>query len=151
MAGITLQSDAVTLGAGSTSADNDVSGLVQGQQILLGVTGTPSSTTWGLAKPSDATARSDLSSATAAAPTFTPDKGGIYLVSCNADGTVYTLRITVNAVGSVTTRDSIRFVPTAAAAVPVPPTGSKTMFLDSADSALKLKDSADSLETVTTT
>lgn len=136
MAGILANSVSKTMVAGDTAVDNTTSGFVALEDVALSTTGTPTSRAWGLSKPSNSTRRCVLSSDSDASPTFTPDVGGYYVVTCVVDGTtVYILRVSVSAIGEVTTQTAIRLTPIANAAVPTPATG-RTVYFSSDASAL---------------
>ncbi len=142
MAGILANSASKTMEAGDTSADAVVSGFVTGERIVLGTNPTGESYSWGLSVPSaSAAARSGLSSATDAAPTFTPDVAGTYVVTCTVDGTTtYVMRIAVVAVAVTVANQALRFSPVADAAVPAPAIGI-TLYYSSDHTALVVKDS----------
>ncbi len=136
MSGILANSVSKTMVSGDTAADQVTSGFVALEEITLTTTGTPTSYVWGLSKPSGSTARTALSSTTAASPTFTPDVEGYFVVTCLLDGTtLYILRIAVADDASVTTVSTLKFLPIADSLVPVPATG-RTVYYSSTQSAL---------------
>ena len=96
MAGIYATAASKTLAAGATSVDNTSTGWVAGERISLGATPAGATYLWSIAQPSASSrARSALSTENGAAPTFTPDVGGTYSISCLVDGaTTYALRLT---------------------------------------------------------
>lgn len=140
MAGILANSGSVT--HSSTSADAVKSGYVTAEQIVLTTTPTGVSYQWALAKPSGATARSDLSDDTNATPTFTPDVAGYYVITCTVDSvTVYVLRISVTQVTAATAVEALRLQPKSNASVPTPSTG-VALFYSSDEAALCIKDAS---------
>jgi hypothetical protein len=131
MAGIRANSASVTMT--SDAVDNTQAGYVTNEQITLLTNPTGSSWSWGLAKPSGATSRSDLSGTTAAGPTFTPDVAGTWTITCTVDSsTVYTLRVTVTAVAVTSVANGHRFSPVANASIPTPALG-ETLFVSTTD------------------
>lgn len=148
MAGILANSATQTMLDGDTAVDKVVTGYLLGEQITLGVTGSPTSLEWGQAVPSgSAPARSVLSSTTSAAPRFTPDVAGYYVITCNADGAPYVIRISVLAVAASVAREAILLMPVDASQIQAPAAGI-VLFCDGDD--LKFKDSSGTVSTVTT-
>jgi hypothetical protein len=135
MAGITAASASVTLSSGSTSDNNSSSGWVAGERIVLGTSPTGSSYSWAISAPSAASvARSALSSATAAAPTFTPDVGGTWVVAVTVSGTTsYTLRLTVQAAAVSEPVEAIRHSPREDSTITAPSLGVASYFSDTFD------------------
>src|SRR3990167_2773526 len=96
MAGILASSASETMTSGDTAADNTHTGYLVAEQVTLATYPTGASYSWGLAKPSGATVRSDLSATTGAGPVFTPDVAGYWTITCTvASTTAYVLRIAV--------------------------------------------------------
>jgi hypothetical protein len=142
MAGITANSASVTMESGDTAADNTFDGFILNEQITLATSPTGSTYSWGLARPSGATSRSDLSSSTAATPRFIPDAAGYYVITCTVDSnTDYILRISVTASAATTVTEALRLPPKAAGTVTTPTTGF-AVFNDSAVDRLRKKDSS---------
>jgi len=142
MSGILANSSTATMVDADTTPDNARSGYVTADQITLGVTGTPVSTVWSMAKPSAETAACELSSSTDPNPTFTATVDGYFTVVCVVDGTTtYVLRMAVARVGVVSTLTAVRMLPILNASVPTPATG-RTLFSSSDlnDLAQKLPD-----------
>lgn len=139
MAGIVCSSASASLVAGDTSVDASDSGYLTRERIVLGVTGAPTTTVWGLAKPTASAASCALDSTTSTAPTFTPDVEGYYVVTCVVDGsTSYALRLAVASVANVSTLTALRFLPIANASVPAPATG-RTLFCSVEENGLAVK------------
>lgn len=140
MAGILANSATVTMVAGDTSADKSVAGFLARERITLSVTGTPSTFTWGLAKPTTSGSVCALDDTDAASVTFAPDVEGYYVVTCLIDGaTAYVLRIAAAQVTSVTSLTTVRLMPIAEALVPTPATGA-TIFYSHDQDAIASKD-----------
>lgn len=152
MAGILANSATKSMVAGDTSASNVEDGYVTGQQVVLGTNPTGSLYSWGISFPSGSTpARSGLSSDTAAAPTFTPDVAGEYVITCTVGtSTFYVLRCSVANAAASTFIGAVRFLPLADGSVEAPSTG-VTLYYSSTQSALAVKLPDDSVSTVNTT
>lgn len=144
MAGITAQSATKTLAAGDTTPDNIVSGFVTKEQITFGVTGSPTTLVWSLAKPSSSGTAASLDTTTGSTPLLTPDVEGYFTVSVLVDGvTTYVLRVGVVSVVNASTISALRFLPMLNAQVPVPQTGATQFYsLDLDAMALKYPDNS---------
>ena len=140
MAGITANSASVTMAGGDTAADKAVGGFVTGEAVALATSPTGSTYQWAISRPEGSSAaRATLSSASSATPSFTPDVGGYYTVSCTVDGTtVYVLRASVTQVAVTTALEALRLQPKSAASVVAPPVG-RALFVDPADLELTAK------------
>ncbi len=150
MAGILANSATVTMVDGDTAVDQNVTGYLMNEQITLSVTGSPTNTTWGQAIPSGSgAARTALSSSSGATQRFTPDVSGYYTITCNADGTMYVLRIQVLAIAQSVAREALRLLPMANSQVPTPQTG--IALFCGTDETLRFKDSTGTVYTVTAT
>lgn len=125
MAGILANSASQTMVGGDTTADKVVSGYVVGEQIRLGVTPAGTSYLWSQALPSgSAVARAGLDSDTIAAPVFTPDAPGVYLVTVIVDSvTTYVIRIGVTAVSVTIAVQGTHYLPVPDASIAVPALG----------------------------
>lgn len=152
MAGITATSVTTSLVAGDTSTDKAISGFIVGEKITLGLTAAGTTRTWSLGVPNgSAVARSALSDDTGAAPYFTPDVAGYYVLTCIIDSvTTYILRIACATQASVDQAGSVRFAPLADETVPTPVQG-VTLYYSSTQGALCIKTSAGAVRTVDTT
>lgn len=140
MAGIFANSVSVTMS--TTSTDATQAGYLSLEQVSLSATPTGSTYLWSLAKPAGATARSDLNSSTDAAPHFTPDVEGFWLISVTVNSTTsYRLRLSVTSLAQATTREALRLSPKADAAVATPPLGA-AVYYSSDRSAFAMKSSA---------
>lgn len=140
MAGILAQSASVTTTSGQTSVDNTFTGFVTGERITLSTSPTGTDYSWGQSIPSaSAQARSELSSLTAAAPTFTPDVAGTYVVTVDVDGTDYVLRLTVQAASIAEPVEAVRYSPRGDATIPAPAAGF-SVYYSSTQSGLLAKD-----------
>lgn len=148
MAGITATSASANVS--SPSPDNTASNYVTGERVTLGTTPSGSSFQWDLSAPSGSSiARSALDNDTDAAPTFVPDVGGTYTITCLVDGvTTYALRITVQSVSISEPVEAVRFSPRADTTIPAPAAG-VTMYYSSTHSALVVKDAANVVKPVT--
>jgi hypothetical protein len=136
---------------GDTSADNSVSGYLRAEQIVLTTSPTGAAYSWGIAKPSGATSRSDLNDATAAAPTFTPDIAGYYVITCTVDKTTsYVLRIAVLQSALTTPYEAIRLQPLGDSQVTAPAVGA-CLYYSATQSGLAIKLPDDSVLTVDVT
>jgi hypothetical protein len=144
MAGITAVSASQTLSSGSTSADNSSAGWVTGESILLGVTPSGSSYAWSQSVPSASTqARSALGDDDILAPSFTPDVGGTYVLSCLVSGvTQYTLKLTVQNAATSELEEALRWSPRLDTTITAPTLGLVQYFSDTFDN-LSSKDPSD--------
>ena len=145
MAGITAISPSATLSAGSTSADNSSSGWVTGERILLGVTPAASSSyAWSQSVPSASTrARSALEDDDIAAPGFTPDVGGTYVIVALIDGTTeYTLKLTVQNAAASELEEALRWSPRLDSTITAPTLGLVQFYSDTWEN-LACKDPSD--------
>jgi hypothetical protein len=142
MSGITAQSATTTLASGSTQADNTTSGYVTKEQIVLGVTGSPVSVLWSLSKPYNSNPACSISDPYSLTPVLTPDKEGIYTISCVVDGaTQYILRISAVDTSAVSTISSIHLLPSQDVQIPTPRSGAIIFFSSDSNSlAVKLID-----------
>jgi len=148
MAGIKANSGTNTMLDGATAVDKAVVGYLRNEQITLDTTGTPASFVWGISKPAGATARSDLNSTTAAAVTFSPDKIGLWLITCNVATATYIIRIDVVDFTQSPTINGQRFSPVLEASVPTPASGAVLFWSEDAG-VLKQKLSDGSIKTIT--
>lgn len=124
MAGIKANSASVTMVDADTSVDSSISGYLAGEQVTLSVTPTGTTYQWEIAKPSDATSRSDLTDDDSATVKFTPDVDGYFTVSVTVNGTTsYVLRISVADVAYTPDVSGLRFMPVADSSVTAPATG----------------------------
>jgi hypothetical protein len=136
--GILANSASVTMT--SSSSDDTKAGYVVNEQVGLSTTPAGTTYSWGLAKPSGATSRSDLSGSTDAAPKFVPDAAGTWTVSCTVDGsTAYVLRVTVAAVTVTSVALAHRFPPVSDNSVPTPATGLTLYCSSDASNLLRTK------------
>jgi len=143
MAGILANSAAVTMV--SASSPEVKAGFVTKQQVTLTADPVGSAYSWGQAIPAGSvSAFSALTSTVNATTRFTPDVAGEYVITCDVDGTFYTLRMTVVAVTAVPTVGGTRYLPVADASVPAPSNG-ETVFYSSGVSRLRVKASDDSV------
>lgn len=148
MAGILANSASQTMVSGDTEADKSVTGYVIGEQITLTTYPTGTNYVWGHAIPSgSSTTRAGLSSTTAAAPTFTPDTSGTFLVNVNVDGTTYVIRIGVVAISTSETLQTFRFLAVSDTSVPTPSQGA-TLYYSSTQTALCVKQTDGTVYTV---
>lgn len=151
MAGILASSVSKTMTSGETAVDDAESGYVAGEQIALSTFPTGSSYTWGQAIPSGSTvAKSALSSKTAAAPAFTPDVAGEYVITADVDGTAYVIRLSVTASSPSAYTGSATFPPVTDASVPTPSTGI-TVYNSSDQGGMALKKPDGTVHTIDTT
>lgn len=149
MAGI-IATSATTNNSGSTATDTSVTGYIAGEAVTLTTTPTGASYSWSLSVPSGST-RSILTSTTVAAPRFTPDVAGYYVITCTVDSsTVYVMRLAATALGSVGVIDALRFVPTSDASIPTPSLG-VTLYYSSTQSSLAIKLTDGTVETIDST
>src|SRR5574343_379001 len=149
MAGILANSASKTMIA--ATADNAVTGYVEAEQVVLTTTPTATTYAWALAIPSDAAeARSFLDDDTAAAPRFTPDVGGAYVVTCTVDGgTSYALRLSVSPIATVEAVDAVRLTAREDSTVQAPTNPAAVALYYSADQgAIVTKFAGDSVATV---
>jgi hypothetical protein len=129
VAGIIGASVSKSMVSGDTAVNGAQSGYVRNERILLSTSPSGSSYTWAIAAPtSSAVASSALSSTTSATPSFIPDVAGAYLITCEVDGTEYTLRLTVENVAYAQLVDLLRLTPVADASVPTPSLGANVYF-----------------------
>lgn len=135
---------------GDTSADNTVAGYLLSETVVLTATPVGTSYSWGIAKPSGATSRSDLSDSTAAAPVFCPDAAGYYVITCTVDGTSYVLRIAVSQVAISTPYEAIRLQPMTDAQVTAPSVGA-CLYWSATQNKLAIKLANGSVSTVDVT
>lgn len=134
MAGILANSLSQTM-VGAGAPDASQAGYITGEQIVLTTNPAAAGATyaWVLAKPSGGTISSALSDATLAAPVFTPDVAGFWVVTVLYNGTTaYVLRLSVTATAAITVAEAIRVPPKAEAAIAVPPVGEVVFFSASA-------------------
>lgn len=135
---------------GDTAVDKSISGLITNESIALSTVPTGSTYSWGISKPSGATARSDISSATDATPSFTPDVAGYWIVTCTVDSTTsYVIRISVTQTAVTTSYEAIRFSPKTAASVPAPTVGS-AVYHDTTTGLLSRKIAGGAVKTIET-
>lgn len=149
MAGILCNSASKTMVSGDTSAEDVETGYLAGERITLATSPSGTNYVWGLSVPTtSAVRRSQLSSSTAAAPTFTPDVAGMYVVTCVVDGsTTYVCRLDVTSAAVPTTYDAIRLPPKTDASIQAPAAGAILYYSSDQDAfCIKLPD--DSVSTV---
>lgn len=150
MAGILANSATVTMVDGDTAVDKSVSGYLRNEQITLSVTGSPASFSWGISKPSGATARSSLNDLDVASVTFTPDVTGYYVITCNIGSTTYVIRIYVIDVALLSSIEGIRLAPVAAASIATPALGA-VLFWNETTGLLSIKKTDGTVQTVDVT
>jgi hypothetical protein len=126
---------------GDASVDNTQAGFITAEAVTLSTTPTGTDYSWAIAKPSGATSRSNLSDDDIASPVFIPDVAGTYTITCDVDGTDYTLRATVTAVAVTSVANGHRFSPVTNTSIPTPALG-ETLFYSSDSSKLVKKDSS---------
>lgn len=142
MAGIVATS-ATTNNSASTATDTSVTGYLTGEEITLTTDPTGSSYSWTLSTPSGSTSAVLTSSAaTSAAPKFTPDSTGYYVITVTVDSaTVYVLRISAASVGTVADIGVARFAPLTNTQAPTPAAGAELFYSSTEDSfAAKMPD-----------
>lgn len=149
MAGIVAAAASKTHAA--SGADVSDSGFITGEQVALSVTPTGTDYQWALAIPSgSSSARVRFSGDDTATASFTPDVAGIYSVSVVVDGTTYILRLSVTQLAQSTTLEALRLIPVADSQVPAPAVG-VAVYYSSTRSALVVKDTSNTVRTVTLT
>ena len=135
----------------SSSSDAVADGFVTHERIVLTTSTTGTDYLWGMSAPmGSALSRSTLSSYVAASPTFIPDVGGIYVLSCLVDSTQYVLRLSVTSTAIAQNVEATRFSPKADTTVPAPASGA-TLFYSSTQDAMCLKYPDGSIKKITTT
>ena len=145
MAGIIASSATKVMLSGDTAADKVVTGYIVSESIALSTHPTGTAWSWGIAKPSGATVRSNLSATDTAAPSFVPDEEGYWVVTVTVDGTTtYVIRIAVLAVSQATITQAMRCSPVAEATVPAPPVG-EALFFSEEKGRWCVKDSSDAV------
>ena len=151
MAGILANS--VTQTMSSASVDASQAGYLNAEQITLSTTPTGSSYAWSLSRPSGSiAARSALSSDSDAAPTFTPDVAGYWVISCLVDGTTsYVLRISVTSLAVQTSTQAFRLSPVTDSQVEAPTVGLALYCSSTQGNVLCVKDPDDVVYTVDVT
>jgi hypothetical protein len=137
---------AVSMVSGDTATDNTFDGYLTAERVTLSTSPTGSDYTWGLSAP-DGSARATLSSTTGATPTFTPDVGGYYVITCTVDGTTYILRITVTQVAETAVVDAHRFPPKTDNSVTAPSSG-LAVYNSSTQGGLATKDPDGNVEPI---
>jgi len=142
MAGILANSASVSMVSGDTAASKNMFGYAKTEAITLGVTPAGTSWVWAMVPPSASLARTArLSSTTVAAPTFTPDVDGTYVITCMVDGTTsYTIHCVVVNETTAVQVPHVTWTPKAPADV-VAPAGGLRQFYNSATSLMAFKDS----------
>jgi hypothetical protein len=150
MAGILANSPSKTMVSGDAGVDQSVTGFITGERIVLGAVPAGVSYSWGLSVPAEsAVARSRLSDSTAAAPTFTPDVTGVYVLTLLVDGTTYVLRLSVRQVAISQFSEVLRFTPIADSQVPAPALG-RAVYFSETQGALVEKRPDGSVHVITT-
>jgi len=141
MAGISAT--AIAASHAASTEDTSTSNFIVGEQITLATSPTGASYAWSLSAPSDSVpARSALDDDTAAAPKFTPDVAGYYVVAVTVAGaTLYVLRIAVAAPGVVRLGEIQNLQPVTDAQVPTPQAG-VNIYYSSTQDALSVKTTA---------
>ena len=148
MAGITAVSSSFTLGSGSAIPDNSVSGFKNKEQVSLGVTPSPSTILWSISKPYGSNITSKISDVNSYNPVFTPDKSGVYTVSCLVNGSdTYVLRINVAETSISTFLSSIHFIPTPNVSVTAPKSGGILFWSQDSDK-LSIKNTDDTVDEI---
>ena len=143
MAGILANSVTGSMVSGDTAVTQTVSGYVSSEQITLSTSPTGSTYAWTLSRPSGTTVRSDLNNEDIAAPKFTPEAEGSYLVTCTVDGsTVYTVQIGVLAASTSNAVQVLRLQPLKNASVATPSDDSVNVYNSYENAALSLKNDA---------
>lgn len=142
MAGILAASATKTMASGNTSANGSVSGYIVGEQVTLTTTPTGTNYAWAISIPSgSAAARSALSASTGASVTFTPDYGGLFVISCTVDSTTtYTLVISVAATVASTAVEAIRYQALSDATVSTPVANAVAVYVSTTTYGLVQKD-----------
>ncbi len=150
MAGITAQSASKSLLSGETIPDNTTTNFLVKEQISLGISPSPQTVLWSISKPYLSNTTAYISDNTSYNPVFTPDKDGIYTVSCLVDSTTtYVLRINVLNVSEVTRLSSLHLMPCSSAQI-VPPNSGGVLFWSSDTDSLSIKYPNNSVEEVQT-
>lgn len=151
MAGILASSVTQTMSSGTVDASQ--AGYLNGEQITLSTTPTGSSYAWSVSRPAGSSAgRSALSSATDAAPTFTPDVAGYYVVTCLVSGTTsYVLRLGVTSLAVQSPSQALRLSPVTDAQVEAPAVGMVLFCGSDHGNVLCVKDASDDVFTVDVT
>lgn len=153
MAGILASSISKTMVSGDTSPNDVESGYVTAEQITLATTPTGTSYSWGQSVPAGSVAAlSSLDSTTDAAPRFTPDVAGEYVITCVVDGsTTYVIRLSVVAVAVQAALGGLRFLPRTDASVTAPSTGATLYFSTTQGNKVVLKFADNSVKVLNTT
>lgn len=144
MAGITANSSSKTMTSGDTAADKLATGYVRNERVTLGVVPAASeSSVWSLSVPTGSNVvRSALSSDTSPTPSFVPDIGGTYSLTCQVDGvTTYVMRLTALDTAASEPVEAVRFPPREDAQVAAPTAG-VAVFYSGTQTGLAQKDSS---------
>lgn len=148
MSGITAQSASRSVLAGGTSPTNTASGFLTKEQISFGITGSPLSAVWSVSKPHNSGTYVNISNAISLNPVLTPDKEGVYVISCLVDGvTTYTLTLGVVESSVVSTISSIHFLPCFNVQITAPRSG-YTLFYSIENDGLSVKLPDDSVKEI---
>lgn len=146
MAGILANSSSVSMSSGT--ADASQTEYLTNEQVILSTTPTASTYAWSVSVPAaSAAGRSAIDDDSIAAPRFTPDVAGYYVVTCNAGGTVYILRMNVTALAVASPTQALRLSPVTDSQVEAPDVGI-ALYYSSTQSALCVKDPNDDVFTV---
>jgi hypothetical protein len=153
MAGILANSLSRQMTDGDTAPVNVVQGYVGGQLVTLATTPTGSTYQWALSCPntSSRTRPVALSDTQGAAPTFTPDVAGFYVVTCVVDGvTAYTLTLDVLTVVNPVSLLAILEQQVSDVAIPSPPGTALTIYNSEEQGGLAYKDSSGTVTPLST-
>ena len=153
MAGITANSSSKTMTSGDTAADKLATGYVRNERVTLGVVPAASeSSVWSLSVPTGSNVvRSALSSDTSPTPSFVPDLGGTYSLTCQVDGvTTYVMRLTALDTAASEPVEAVRFPPREDAQVAAPTAG-VAVFYSGPQTGLAQKDSSGVVRTLAMT
>jgi hypothetical protein len=151
MAGILANSLSHQMVDGDTSPVNVVAGYVSGQVVTLSVVPTGSAYQWTLSNPSTSSrtrppAISDIQGAT---PTFTPDVGGFYILTCIVDGvTSYTITLDVLDVAQPVNIPALLAQEVSDVAIPSPPGAALTLYNSQEQGGLATKNSSGAVATL---
>lgn len=139
MTGIKASNSTIIMGDGDTSPDNQNGGYSDDDEITLSTFPAGTNYTWTLTKPKGATSRADLSGTDGSVETFTPNVGGVWLITAIVDGTSYQLRATVVEQSSANATQTIRYQEITDTSVPTPGTGGLTEYKSDQYEGLSIK------------
>jgi hypothetical protein len=152
MAGLIANSVSVVMVSGDTLPEQTWDGFLVDEMVTLAVTPAGTSYSWGMSLPNGASSvRASLSSTTAAAPTFTPDTAGEWVLTCLVNGiTTYVMRLGVTSVATMTFAQVARLQAVADSAVSNP-SGTTLALYNSATHGIVVKTSAGVIYTINKT